>query len=374
MSDGHNRKRQLEEHHRGPCLQGHDLDVINSNSQLFFTLHFHKFYPLSPTTKTILFLVEPRGRRPLIDPHTTTNHNHPQVTPRERDGRSRGSAEAQMPRCRLRQRCGHTPMSYLSEAREGDVLLRARLLQAELGGLIHKLLSLISTNIRQSEHKKDHVKAQSNPLRNLFPPKIVSEPDPATGHFNPFPTFPYTGPLRPVYPLSPKREVPAKIKLPDYAHDGIPRSEQTIMRRHNISILNAKEIAGMRKVCRLAREVLDLAAAAAVPGVTTDHIDEVVHKACLERDVRLSYRTKLSGELTITVLSLPPELRPLPQISVHFSQRSHLPWYPRSVCSERRGYREYRCHAIPRRLPRRSERDLLHWRQGKGGPRLSASG
>jgi methionyl aminopeptidase len=56
--------------------------------------------------------------------------------------------------------------------------------------------------------------------------------------------------------------------------------------RHNITILNAKEQAGMRKVCRLAREVLDIAARAAVPGVTTDYIDEIVHKACLERDVR----------------------------------------------------------------------------------------
>ena len=41
----------------------------------------------------------------------------------------------------------------------------------------------------------------------------------------------------------------------------------------------------MRKVCRLGREVLDIAAAAVKPGVTTDYIDEVVHKACLERDV-----------------------------------------------------------------------------------------
>ena len=41
----------------------------------------------------------------------------------------------------------------------------------------------------------------------------------------------------------------------------------------------------MRKVCRLAREVLDVAAAAVKPGVTTDYIDEIVHKACLERDV-----------------------------------------------------------------------------------------
>jgi methionyl aminopeptidase len=41
----------------------------------------------------------------------------------------------------------------------------------------------------------------------------------------------------------------------------------------------------MRKVCRLAREVLDIAAAAVKPGVTTDYLDEIVHKACLERDV-----------------------------------------------------------------------------------------
>lgn len=35
----------------------------------------------------------------------------------------------------------------------------------------------------------------------------------------------------------------------------------------------------------MAREVLDIAAAEIKPGVTTDYIDEVVHKACLERDV-----------------------------------------------------------------------------------------
>jgi methionyl aminopeptidase len=55
--------------------------------------------------------------------------------------------------------------------------------------------------------------------------------------------------------------------------------------RRNIAILNEKEQEGMRKVCRLAREVLDSAARELRPGITTDHIDEVVHKACLERDV-----------------------------------------------------------------------------------------
>ena len=41
----------------------------------------------------------------------------------------------------------------------------------------------------------------------------------------------------------------------------------------------------MRKVCALAREVLDIAAQEVRPGVSTDHIDEVVHRACIERDV-----------------------------------------------------------------------------------------
>jgi hypothetical protein len=88
-----------------------------------------------------------------------------------------------------------------------------------------------------------------------------------------------------VYPLSPRREVPKTIKLPDYSKDGIPRSEQVFVNRNKIAILNEKEIEGMRKVCRLGREVLDIAARAAKPGVTTDYIDEIVHKACMERDV-----------------------------------------------------------------------------------------
>ncbi|KAA8575999.1 hypothetical protein EYC84_006162 [Monilinia fructicola] len=104
-----------------------------------------------------------------------------------------------------------------------------------------------------------------------------------TGLFNPFPTFPFTGALRPVYPLSDRREVPKTIQHPDYWRDGVPRSERT-SQRNKIEILNKEQQEGMRKVCRLGREVLDIAAAAAKPGVTTDYIDEIVHKACLERN------------------------------------------------------------------------------------------
>jgi methionyl aminopeptidase len=135
---------------------------------------------------------------------------------------------------------------------------------------------------------------------------VVSYPDPATGHFNPFPTFPYTGALRPVYPLSPRREVPKKVKLPDYAKDGIPHSEQVFATRNNIAILNKEEQDAMRKVCRFGREILDIAGRAAVPGVTTDHIDELVHNATIERDVRVAKVISRKGLLTANSLTHHP--------------------------------------------------------------------
>ncbi|KTW27419.1 methionine aminopeptidase, type I [Pneumocystis carinii B80] len=102
--------------------------------------------------------------------------------------------------------------------------------------------------------------------------------------YDPFPNFAYTGTLRACYPLSPRRKVPLNIKLPDYAEDGIPRSEQAQSRSFKAMILTKEEQQGMRKVCKLAREVLDIAAAALRPGITTDEIDEIVHMACIERD------------------------------------------------------------------------------------------
>ena len=43
-----------------------------------------------------------------------------------------------------------------------------------------------------------------------------------------------------------------------------------------VPVRNAKEIAGMRAACRLAREIIDKAHAAVKPGITTDEIDQVV--------------------------------------------------------------------------------------------------
>uniref|UniRef100_A0A7S1XFD4 Methionine aminopeptidase n=1 Tax=Compsopogon caeruleus TaxID=31354 RepID=A0A7S1XFD4_9RHOD len=98
-----------------------------------------------------------------------------------------------------------------------------------------------------------------------------------------FDNFKYTGALR-AGNVSPMRTVPERIQYPDYARTGTSPSEERGRRAGQIIQLNAEEIDGMRKVCRLAREVLDIASRTIRPGVTTEEIDIVVHQACLERN------------------------------------------------------------------------------------------
>jgi len=102
------------------------------------------------------------------------------------------------------------------------------------------------------------------------------------GSYNPFPNFPFSGPLRPAYPLSAKRHVPDHIARPEYAEDGVPRSERTASGQPP-RILGTEEQNKMRVVCKAAREILDLAASHVKPGISTDEIDEIVHNATIER-------------------------------------------------------------------------------------------
>ncbi|GAA5821833.1 hypothetical protein JCM10212_003146 [Sporobolomyces blumeae] len=133
--------------------------------------------------------------------------------------------------------------------------------------------------------------------------------------------FRYTGPLRAVEPIKPvpKRTVPDHIPKPDYATEvnGVSFSEEINNRTMRTGkVLNAQEIAGMRKVCKLAREVLDIAAAAIRPGITTLEIDEIVHNECIKRD---SYPSPLGYHK-----------------------------FPRSVCTS---VNEVICHGIPDARP-----------------------
>ncbi|KAI9347790.1 peptidase M24, structural domain-containing protein [Zopfochytrium polystomum] len=106
----------------------------------------------------------------------------------------------------------------------------------------------------------------------------------ASGAYNPFPTYAYTGSLRPIYPLSETRAVPDRIKKPEYAANGQPLTEMRLRGSTQIEVLKPEEIEKMRTVCRISREVLEEGKKAVKVGVTTDEIDRVIHEACLERD------------------------------------------------------------------------------------------
>ncbi|KAK7041571.1 Methionine aminopeptidase 1 [Paramarasmius palmivorus] len=111
----------------------------------------------------------------------------------------------------------------------------------------------------------------------------------AEGTYNPFPDFAFTGSVRPVYPLAPKRHVPEHIKRPDYAEGGQYAGMRRPMGEYRelgkpARILTSEEQEKARKVCRLSREVLDIAASHVRPGISTDEIDEIVHNACIERN------------------------------------------------------------------------------------------
>ena len=77
----------------------------------------------------------------------------------------------------------------------------------------------------------------------------------------------------------------------------------------------------MRKVCKLAREVLDITAAELKPGITTDYLDKVCHKACIERNVRATrFMMMWKVFLTSAVISFSLELQSLSQIAVYLAE------------------------------------------------------
>ena len=229
---------------------------------------------------------------------------------------------------RLWERSKRVTMPKLSEDWKGKLLLLTGLLQKELGRhprafvqytMSERVRSMI-LSCSQATHKVVH-KSNGNPPPTLFLSVLCLTQLLLDGLHNPFPKFPFTGLLRPVYPLSPRRTVPASIKRPDYADTGVPKSEQKFIGRHNITILNEKEQDAMRKVCRLGREVLDIVAREVKPGVTTDYLDEVVHNACIERDVCLS-RITLMATLMVNmkVVPLTTQLCSLSQVGLYIYQ------------------------------------------------------
>ena len=165
-------------------------------------------------------------------------------------------------------------------------------------------------------------------FKKSWPDHKAAHKSSTTALYNPFPKFSFTGSLRPIYPLSPRRNVPDSIPHPPWSKDGDPKYKSA--GRHTITILDKKQQDGMRKVCRLAREVLDIAAQAIKPGITTDYIDEIVHAECIKRNVSLLILPTALHANSI-VLSISTELRTFSKVCLHVSKRSHMPWDPRST-------------------------------------------
>ena len=102
--------------------------------------------------------------------------------------------------------------------------------------------------------------------------------------YDPFPEYNYSGDLRALYPLTPRRAVPKHIKKPDYADNGRPISEIKNDRIGKITQLTGKDLTKIRKVGILGREVLDITASYIKPGITTEELDAILHKECIKRN------------------------------------------------------------------------------------------
>ncbi|XP_058084986.1 methionine aminopeptidase 1A-like [Magnolia sinica] len=140
-----------------------------------------------------------------------------------------------------------------------------------------------------SSHKTVHLKSKLSRLTASTPDEQISAAlnegwlyclKKGQARTSKLPHFYWTGPLR-QYPISSRRIVPANIDKPDWTIDGIPKIELNSDLQNVVEIKTLEQIERMRETCRIAREVLDAAARAIQPGVTTDEIDEVVHEATI---------------------------------------------------------------------------------------------
>ncbi|KAL2610141.1 hypothetical protein R1flu_028714 [Riccia fluitans] len=94
------------------------------------------------------------------------------------------------------------------------------------------------------------------------------------------PNYDWTGSLRP-YPISARRFVPDNVPRPEWASTGNATAEQYSEWQNSVEIKTPEQIQTMREACKIARDVLDAAARAVRPGVTTDELDEIVHEATI---------------------------------------------------------------------------------------------
>jgi methionyl aminopeptidase len=77
--------------------------------------------------------------------------------------------------------------------------------------------------------------------------------------------------------ISPRRNVPENIRLPEYALTGIPSAAKVSCKKRS-----DEQIERMRQAGKIAREVLDTVLAEVRPGITTDMLDRIAHTRTIE--------------------------------------------------------------------------------------------
>ena len=99
-----------------------------------------------------------------------------------------------------------------------------------------------------------------------------------------FEGYAYTGSLRKGF-VAQQLKMDPSIPVPDHAHGGTPTMEVEEAHDRTIHIYSPEEIVKVRKVCQIAREVLDLCGKFLKAGVTGDQIDRLCYTACQDRGV-----------------------------------------------------------------------------------------
>ena len=148
--------------------------------------------------------------------------------------------------------------------------------------IMHTLRSHSSTLIRYFPHCASYSTtplSATAPLSSRQRPKVnfsSSRSDKFAGHTigtpSGFPVLPGK--------LSPTLAVPSHIPRPPYAVSGVPPNPLF----QSVVIHDVDGISKMRAAGQIARKVLDVACQSALPGMTTDEVDIIVHNAICEYD------------------------------------------------------------------------------------------
>jgi methionyl aminopeptidase len=123
------------------------------------------------------------------------------------------------------------------------------------------------------------------------------------------------------------RHVPDNIARPQYALTGHPESCRTPQ------LKTAQDLTSMRRVGQVAKKVMDYAERSIRPGMTTDHLDALVHNEIIKHGAYpspLLYR----GQVAQTLFD-PKVTMNLTQISLRF---------PKSICTS---VNNIVCHGVP---------------------------